>query len=73
MFGIRIADNGPGIPPAIREHIFEPFFTTKPIGKGSGLGVAISYQIVTAKHGGKLLVHSGESHGTEFQILLPLF
>ncbi|NET03463.1 MAG: ATP-binding protein [Symploca sp. SIO2B6] len=70
---IRIADNGPGIPPAIREHIFEPFFTTKPIGKGSGLGLAISHQIVTAKHGGKLLVHSRESHGTEFQILLPIF
>lgn len=70
---IRIADNGPGIPPAIREHIFEPFFTTKSIGKGSGLGLAISHQIVTDKHGGKLLVHSEESHGTEFQILLPLF
>ena len=77
---IRIADNGPGIPPKIQERIFETFFTTKPIGKGTGLGLAISHQIVTEKHGGKLNVRSrsadsGNSQaevGTEFEILLPL-
>ena len=69
---IQIADNGPGIPPAIQKRIFETFFTTKPVGKGTGLGLAISHQIVTQKHGGQLLMHSQPETGTEFQILLPL-
>ncbi|MBD1924644.1 ATP-binding protein [Microcoleus sp. FACHB-831] len=77
---VKIADNGPGIPPEIKARIFETFFTTKPVGKGTGLGLAISHQIVTKKHGGQLLVRSrsvskGESPsewGTEFEILLPL-
>ncbi|MGB7442736.1 MAG: ATP-binding protein [Coleofasciculaceae cyanobacterium] len=69
---VRIADNGPGIPPEIQQRIFETFFTTKAIGKGTGLGLAISYQIVTEKHGGQLLLKSELSVGTEFQILLPL-
>jgi signal transduction histidine kinase len=69
---IRIADNGPGISPAIQKRIFETFFTTKPVGKGTGLGLAISHQIVTQKHGGQLLMRSQPETGTEFQILLPL-
>ncbi|MGQ4648756.1 ATP-binding protein [Lyngbya aestuarii] len=69
---VRIADNGPGIPPEIQQRIFENFFTTKPVGKGTGLGLAISHQIVTQKHGGQLLMLSEPSIGTEFQILLPL-
>jgi signal transduction histidine kinase len=69
---IQIADNGPGIPPAIQKRIFETFFTTKPVGKGTGLGLAISHQIVTQKHGGQLIMHSQPETGTEFQILLPL-
>jgi signal transduction histidine kinase len=69
---VRIADNGPGMPPAIQARIFETFFTTKPVGKGTGLGLAISHQIVTQKHGGQLLMRSQLEVGTEFQILLPL-
>lgn len=69
---VRIADNGPGIPPAVQSRIFETFFTTKPVGKGTGLGLAISHQIVTQKHGGQLLMHSQIMIGTEFQVLLPL-
>lgn len=69
---IRIADNGPGIPPEIQRRIFETFFTTKPAGKGTGLGLAITYQIVTEKHKGKLNLHSTPGTGTEFEILLPL-
>ncbi|MGL5061136.1 MAG: sensor histidine kinase, partial [Microcoleus sp.] len=69
---IRIADNGPGIPPEIQRRIFETFFTTKPAGKGTGLGLAITHQIVTQKHQGKLNLHSTPGTGTEFEILLPL-
>jgi two-component system NtrC family sensor kinase len=68
---IKIADNGPGMPPAIQKRIFETFFTTKPVGKGTGLGLAISHQIVTQKHGGQLLMRSVPETGTEFEILLP--
>ncbi|MBD2186341.1 ATP-binding protein [Planktothrix sp. FACHB-1355] len=69
---VRIADNGPGIPPEIQGRIFETFFTTKPVGKGTGLGLAIGHQIVTEKHGGKLNLRSHLGVGTEFEILLPL-
>jgi two-component system, NtrC family, sensor kinase len=69
---VRIADNGSGIPPEIQQRIFETFFTTKPVGKGTGLGMAISHQIVVEKHGGKLNLKSSLDSGTEFEILLPL-
>jgi len=69
---VRIADNGLGMPPEIQQRIFEMFFTTKPVGKGTGLGLTISHQIVTQKHGGELLLHSQPETGTEFQVLLPL-
>jgi predicted ATPase/signal transduction histidine kinase len=68
---ISISDNGVGIPPHIRERIFDPFFTTKPVGKGTGLGLAVSYAIVK-KHGGKLTYHSTVGEGTEFQIEIPI-
>ncbi|MGB3493063.1 MAG: ATP-binding protein [Elainellaceae cyanobacterium] len=69
---IAIADNGLGIPEAIRQQIFDPFFTTKPIGKGTGLGLSISYKIIAEKHRGMLTCRSTPGHGTEFQITLPL-
>ncbi len=68
---IRIADNGPGIPPDIRDRIFENFFTTKPVGKGTGLGLSISHQIVTQKHQGELRLHTELGAGTTFEMLLP--
>jgi signal transduction histidine kinase len=67
---IAIADNGIGIPESIRQKIFNPFFTTKPIGKGTGMGMSISYQLVVEKHHGKLECFSTE--GAEFLIQLPI-
>ena len=69
---IAIADNGNGIPESIQTQIFNPFFTTKPIGKGTGMGMAISYQIITEKHGGTLRCFSTPEKGTEFEICIPV-
>lgn len=69
---IAIADNGRGIPAAVQKQIFDPFFTTKPIGKGTGMGMSISYQIVTERHGGQLICISTPGQGTEFKIQIPL-
>ncbi|MBD2157268.1 ATP-binding protein [Leptolyngbya sp. FACHB-16] len=68
---ISIADNGLGMPEAIQKHIFNPFFTTKPIGKGTGMGMSISYQIITEKHSGKFECFSTPGEGTEFLIQIP--
>ena len=69
---IRIVDNGPGIPEEIQNRIFDPFFTTKAIGKGTGLGMSISYQIITEKHQGSLQCVSQLGVGTEFAIEIPV-
>ena len=69
---IAIADNGAGISEEIQQRIFDPFFTTKPVGKGTGMGMSISYQIITKKHHGKLLCNSTLSKGAEFIIQIPL-
>ena len=69
---IRIIDNGSGIPEEIQSRIFDPFFTTKDIGKGTGLGMSISYQIVTEKHQGSLKCISQLGVGTEFIIEIPI-
>jgi signal transduction histidine kinase len=69
---IRVCDNGPGIPSEIRNRIFEPFFTTKPTGSGTGLGLSLSYDIVTQGHGGRLTVESTEGEGATFVITLPM-
>jgi signal transduction histidine kinase len=68
---IRIADNGPGIPEKVRTKIFEPFFTTKPTGSGTGLGLSMSYDIVTKGHGGSLEVESEPGKGATFIVRLP--
>lgn len=69
---IAIADNGTGITPEVMPRLFDPFFTTKPIGQGTGMGLSISYQIVTEKHGGTLTCHSEVGSGTTFNITIPL-
>ena len=69
---VAIADNGVGISKEFQQRIFDPFFTTKPIGKGTGMGMSISYQIITEKHGGKLECFSTSGVGTEFIIQVPL-
>lgn len=69
---IAIANSGPPIPPQVRQRLFDPFFTTKPIGKGTGMGLSISYQIVTEKHGGTLDCITPEGGGTCFVITIPL-
>jgi len=69
---IAIKDSGSGMTEEIKAKIFNPFFTTKPIGKGTGMGLAISYSIVTEKHGGNLKCISAPGEGTEFIIELPV-
>jgi signal transduction histidine kinase len=69
---ISVKDNGGGIPEQVRNKIFQPFFTTKPTGSGTGLGLSLSYDIVTKGHGGGLRVESKEGIGSTFIIKLPL-
>ncbi|MDF0554973.1 PAS domain S-box protein [Kamptonema sp. UHCC 0994] len=69
---IRITDNGPGIPKSILERLFDPFFTTKAVGKGTGMGLSISYQIITERHGGTLECISVPGEGAEFKVMIPL-
>ena len=65
---IKISDNGLGIPQEIQSKLFDPFFTTKPVGKGTGLGLFISHQIVVNKHGGNLYCNSQIGQGAEFVV-----
>ena len=60
------------IPQKVLDKIFQPFFTTKPTGQGTGLGLSLSYDIVTKAHGGELRVETREGEGSEFIIKLPL-
>ena len=68
---IRVEDNGPGIAEDVRAKIFEPFFTTKPTGSGTGLGLSLSYDIVTQGHGGALTVEREAGQGVAFVVTLP--
>lgn len=69
---IMVVDNGCGIPENIRPYIFDPFFTTKPVGKGTGMGLSISYQIITEKHKGQLKCFSEVGQETKFVIQIPI-
>jgi two-component system NtrC family sensor kinase len=69
---ILIADNGKGIPQPILNKIFEPFFTTKSVGKGTGMGLPISYQVVTQNHQGNLTCESTPGVGSTFSIQIPV-
>lgn len=68
---IEVKDNGSGIPEKIRDKIFQPFFTTKPSGHGTGLGLSLSYDIITKGHSGELKVDSDKKAGTIFTVSLP--
>ncbi|MFI5129298.1 MAG: ATP-binding protein [Chitinophagales bacterium] len=68
---VKVRDNGNGIPQKIMDKIFQPFFTTKPTGQGTGLGLSLSYDIITKGHGGELKVETKEGEGSTFIIILP--
>jgi GAF domain-containing protein len=68
---IRVRDNGIGIPPEIKDRLFQPFFTTKPTGEGTGLGLSMSYDIITQQHGGSISVESEVREYSEFTVRLP--
>jgi len=69
---IVVADNGPGMPEDVRKRVFEPFFTTKPVGVGTGLGLSVSFFIITRNHGGQFFVESAPGKGATFTVRLPL-
>ena len=69
---VEVEDNGPGMDEKTASRVFEPFFTTKPVGVGTGLGLSMSYFIITFQHGGKISVSSMPGKGTRFRICLPL-
>ncbi|MGL5083278.1 MAG: sensor histidine kinase [Microcoleaceae cyanobacterium] len=69
---ISIADNGTGMSEQVQQQILNPFFTTKPVGKGTGMGMSISYKIITERHQGKLICFSKLGEGTEFLIQIPI-
>ncbi len=68
---ISVADNGNGIPESVKNKIFQPFFTTKPTGQGTGLGLSMSYEIITKGHGGQLKVKTKKGEGTTFTAIIP--
>ncbi len=69
---VEISDTGCGIPEAIQSRIFDPFFTTKAVGKGTGQGLSICYNVVVEKHQGKLFFKTTPGEGTVFHVWLPL-
>lgn len=72
-FEISIQDNGTGIKENVVDKVFQPFFTTKPSGEGTGLGLSLSYDIVTNGHDGEIKVETAEGEYTEFKITLPVY
>ena len=69
---MTVKDNGNGIPQKALDKIFQPFFTTKPAGQGTGLGLSLSYDIITKGHGGEFKVETKEGEGSVFVISLPV-
>jgi signal transduction histidine kinase len=69
---VEVADNGPGFDEETRKRLFEPFFTTKPAGLGTGLGLSVSFFVVTENHGGALEAESIPGRGATFRVRLPL-
>jgi signal transduction histidine kinase len=69
---IRVSDNGTGMPEKIVDKIFQPFFTTRPTGEGTGLGLSLSYDIITKGHQGEIKVETVEGEGTSFVIFIPV-
>ena len=69
---LSVQDNGSGIPDKIKDKIFQPFFTTKPTGEGTGLGLSMSYDIISKGHGGDIQMQTEEGEGTVFTIKLPM-
>ena len=72
MLCIEISDNGPGMDETTKSKVFDPFFTTKPVGVGTGLGLSVSYFIITENHRGTLTVLSEPGEGANFIIQLPI-
>jgi signal transduction histidine kinase len=68
---IRIRDNGPGVPPEVKEKMFNPFFTTKPAGEGTGLGLSITHDIIVKQHSGSIEVDTQPGEFTEVRVILP--
>ncbi len=71
QIAIQISDNGVGVPDSVKQRLFDPFFTTKPVGKGTGMGLSISYQVVTEKHKGTLHCVSALGQGATFIVTIP--
>jgi signal transduction histidine kinase len=69
---ILVSDNGSGIPQHLIDRIFDPFFTTKTVGKGTGQGLALAFDVVVRKHGGRLDVESVPGEGSTFRVFIPL-
>ena len=69
---IQISDNGIGMSEQVRQRIFDPFFTTKGVGKGTGQGLSLAYNVIVEKHKGRIEVDSVENSGTTFSVCLPL-
>lgn len=72
MLTVSVTDNGIGMSEKVRQKVFEPFFTTKPTGEGTGLGLSLSYDIITKGNAGRMTVESIEGKGSTFTIQLPL-
>jgi PAS domain S-box-containing protein len=72
LVAVTVSDNGPGMPPEVRARAFDPFYTTKPPGEGTGLGLSVSYFLITHNHGGSFALHTEPGKGAHFTFTLPL-